>query len=174
MPEVQLSQRAWVVALLQSLFGLQLQDVLDLFGPGDDGALENVGFVFVRGGFGANQFGAGHRQHGLTVDQPDHHEGLGDEVVVLFHEVFGDQVGPALLVVGVLEDGTQHFLEEEVAVLMHVLSKFQEDQGGLHVVDGELLVGGETVAHNSFLLELGGVGALVFKGTGIGAGEDTE
>ena len=82
LPELELGQGTWVVALFQCLLGLQLQNIFDLFGPGDDGTLEDVCFVFVRSRLRSHQLRTRHRQHRLSVDQPDHHEGLSDKVVI--------------------------------------------------------------------------------------------
>lgn len=47
LPEFEFGERSWVVALLQSLFRFQFQNIFDLFGPGDDGTFKNVCFVFI-------------------------------------------------------------------------------------------------------------------------------
>jgi len=160
LPELEFRHRSWIIALFKCLFGLQLKDVFDLFGPGNDGTFENMGFVLVQN-VRVHQFGTRHGQHGLPVDQADHHEGLRDEVVVLLHQVFGDQVGPALLVVWVLEHRAQHLLEKQVAVLVHILGELEEDQRGLNGFQSQNLAG-EAVTDHAFLLEFGGLGALDF------------
>ena len=40
LPEFELRHGAWIIALFQGLFWFELENVLDLFGPGDDGALQ--------------------------------------------------------------------------------------------------------------------------------------
>jgi hypothetical protein len=46
LPEVELSKRAGVLVVFESILGVLLKDVLDLLLPVDDGSLKNVCLVF--------------------------------------------------------------------------------------------------------------------------------
>lgn len=82
LPETDLNQ--WVgVTLLEGLFWLEFQDVLNLFGPHDDAAFEDVGFVFLGDVVARSQFLRWSWQLGLTTDLSYGHKGLGQIIVKL-------------------------------------------------------------------------------------------
>lgn len=85
-----------------------------------------------------DQFAIGERQHSAPLVQPDHDVDLRDVGIEALHEVLGNEVGPALLVVGILHDGPKDLVAEEVKVVEHVLVDFDEDDVA---VDGGCLDG---------------------------------
>lgn len=48
LPELELNSWPWIFAILESLFWFELEDALDLLGPGHDGAFKDVGFILFR------------------------------------------------------------------------------------------------------------------------------
>lgn len=89
-PEVEFFEWAWVVALFEDLFWVLLEDVFDLFRPGDDGSFEDVAFVLIGGLVGALEFVGGEWEHGSFFDESEDDVGLCDVAVEFFHQVFRD------------------------------------------------------------------------------------
>lgn len=73
-----------------------------------------------------------------ALAKPNNHVGLRDEVVEPLHEIFGDEVGPTLLVIWVLHDRTKHLIANGVHMLKHILGDLEEDDVVLEVLLLEL------------------------------------
>ena len=58
--------------------------------------------------------------------QPDENISLGNKIVKPLHEILGDEVGPALLVVRILHDRPQHFIADGVHMLQYVFGDLKE------------------------------------------------
>ena len=86
-----------------------------------------------------DDFSVGKGKQSSSLAQADNDVGLCDEVVEPLHEIFGDEVGPALLIVWVLHDRAEHLIANGVHMLQHVLSHLEEDDVVLEVLLVELL-----------------------------------
>ena len=130
-PELQLDHRSWVVSILEGLLGFQLKHVLYLLCPCDNASFKNVGLVLLRS-VGVNYLLVGEGEEGPAFGETNHNIVVSDEVVEPFHEILGDQVRPALLVVGVLHDWADDLIADIVHVLEKVLGHFEENDVVLH------------------------------------------
>lgn len=64
-----------------------------------------------------NDFSVGKGKQCSALAQTDNDVGLRHEVVEPLHEIFGDEVGPALLVVWILHDGSEDLIADSVHML---------------------------------------------------------
>lgn len=109
-----------------------------MFGPGHDGAFKDVGFILLRA-LRVDDFSVGKRKQCPALAQPYNNVCLCDEVVEPLHEILGDEIGPTLLVVWILHDGTKHLIANGMHMLKHILGHLQKDDIVLEVLLFELL-----------------------------------
>ena len=69
----------------------------------------------------------GEGQQSSTFSKSNKHVGLGNEVVESFHEVFGDKIGPSLLIVRILHDGSEHLIADIVHMFQNIFGDFNKD-----------------------------------------------
>ena len=86
-----------------------------------------------------DDFSAGEGKEGASLAESDDHVGLSHKIIEPFHEVFGDEVGPAVLVVWILHDWSKHLIAYGVHVFEDVLGDLQEDDVVLEVLFLEFL-----------------------------------
>jgi hypothetical protein len=110
-PEVKFNVGVGVVTHLERVFGVLLEDVLDLTAPLDNGVLEDDGLVLGRSSVGGSDVTLGKRKDGLSLDQTDGDHCVCKEAVELVHEVLAHQVTPSNLVEGVAENGKEYTLK---------------------------------------------------------------
>lgn len=138
-----------------------LQDVLDLFGPGDDGTFEEGDSVFASASAGDVE--GGHGEAGLAFDLTAEDGGGGEEGVEAVHYFFGGDFAPALLVELVGEDGEEDLVGEELKVLKRGGGELGEhDLGGRR---------GLVVKRGDGAAEADGLGLGELGGHGVGAGQ---
>ena len=133
LPKFKFNSGSWVFAIFQSLFRFKFEDRFDLFGPGHDAAFEDVSFILF-GSFGVDDLFVGKRKQGPAFAQSDEDVALGNEVVESFHEVFGDKVGPTLLIVRILHDGSEHLAGNVVHMFKDIFGDLDEDDIVLEVL----------------------------------------
>ena len=97
-----------------------------------------MGFILLRA-LRVDDFSVGKGKQCPALAQPYNDVGLCDEVIEPLHEIFGDEIGPTLLVVWVLHDGTKHLIANGVHMLQHIFSHLEEDDIVLEVLFFELL-----------------------------------
>jgi hypothetical protein len=81
-----------------------------------------------------DDFPVGKREKCSTLAESDHNIGLSHEIIESFHEIFGDEVGPSLLIVGVLHDWAKNFIANGMHVFKNILGDLQEDDIVLEVL----------------------------------------
>jgi hypothetical protein len=108
------------------LLRLKFKHTFDLFSPGHDATFENVSFILLRS-LRVDYFFVGEGKQSPALAQADEDIGLGNKIVKPFHEIFGDEVGPALLVVGVLHNWSKHLIADGVHMLEDVFGDLKED-----------------------------------------------
>ena len=107
LPEVDLSVRTWVVSRLQGGLRVLLQHVLDLAGPGDDGALKDVSLVLVALVVISGDVRCWQREESSSLHLPDCDVNLAQEEVEFIHEVLRNKVAPSNLILGVAKNGVE-------------------------------------------------------------------
>jgi len=133
LPKLKLHPGSRIFAIFQCLFGLKLEDTLNLFGPGQDGSFKDVSFILL-GSLRMNNFSVRKRKEGAALAQTDHNIGLSHKIIEPFHEIFGDKVSPPLLVVWVLHDRSKNLIAYRVHMFEDVLGDLQEDDIVLEVL----------------------------------------
>ena len=53
-------------------------------------------------------------EHGSALDLANHYVNLSDVGIELLHKVFGDEVSPPLLIGGILKNGTEDIVEDQI------------------------------------------------------------
>jgi hypothetical protein len=86
-----------------------------------------------------DDFPVGKGEEGPAFAESDEDVSLCNEVVESLHEVFGDEISPSLLVVGILHDWSQDLIAHGVHVFEDILSDLDEDDVVLEVLLVELL-----------------------------------
>ena len=112
-----------------------------------------MGFVFIGSGVVVVHFVSGEREESFAFGEAEHDINLCDVVVELFHEVFSDELSPALLVGLVHRDGTDDVVVDHVAMLEDVSGQFHEHQILDDVAHSDLLTC-QLQDHHTLLLQL--------------------
>lgn len=99
-----------------------------------------------------DDFSVGKGKQCSALAQSNHDVSLRDEVVESFHEIFGNEIGPALLVVWVLHHRTKHLIANGMHMLKHILGHLEEDDVVLEVLLFELL-GSDTKYDEAYMSE---------------------
>jgi len=134
LPEFQFFQWAGVISVLQDLLWFQFEDVFDVFGPVDDWAFEDVGFIFVWGGVRGGELGWWKWKHGSSFDETHKDVGLGGVVVEFFHEVFGDEIGPANLVIRILHQWWHDIVKIGIKMFQNIFGYLKDETVSRDVV----------------------------------------
>lgn len=79
-----------------------------------------MGFVLVGGGITTGQLVRGKWKHGSTFYLTSEHVDLGHVTVKFLHQVFSHEIGPSLLVGGVLQDRGHNIIVDEVQVIQNL------------------------------------------------------
>lgn len=137
LPEGEFDEWVWMVAVLERALWVLLEHILDLSGPVDDGALEELGFVLTRGLLAGSYIIWRLGQHGTSLDLTDGDIGVGQEDVELVHQVLGDEVGPSHHVEWVAEDGQVDLVTEQEEIVENRLVELHEDHLLIDVVWGD-------------------------------------
>lgn len=138
LPEFELGHGSWVgrVAGLQGLLGFEFEDVLNLFGPGNDGSLEDMSFILFRS-VRIDELAIGEWEHGPSLVESNHDVDLSHVGIEPLHEILGHEIGPALLVVGVLHNRAQNLIADQIEMVQHVLGHLDKDEVGVDLVGVE-------------------------------------
>jgi hypothetical protein len=81
-----------------------------------------------------DDFPVGEGKEGPAFAESDEDVSLCNEVVESLHEIFGDEISPSLLVVGILHDWSQDLIAHGVHVLEDILGDLDEDDVVLEVL----------------------------------------
>jgi hypothetical protein len=139
-PELELSQRIWMIAFLKSVFRILLEDVLDLFGPCVDGVLKNLSFILARSLLTRGNVVWWERQESPTFNLTNGDVGMGLESMESIHQVLRYQVGPSDHVEWVSKDWHVNIVAHTVEVLEDWLVDLTEDNFLLDVFFGKFTV----------------------------------
>lgn len=90
LPEGEFFSRVWVLSILERAFWILFQDILDLFGPCDNCAFKDMGFIFRRRLLFGRHILRGKWEHSSAIDLSDGHVDISQEIVELVHQILGN------------------------------------------------------------------------------------